>query len=211
MANPLALTDGHPFDRVWSQTTHDQDAPPEQSDWLEEFEEFDELEIWDPSPGLAPLVESSPRRWALTFVVIAILLAAFSLIAFWGLVGSDWLYGTYGQISQAQWDQTADLRDRLAQLGLAPQAVAALDDALLLPRPSTENVLLDLIKAAQALDSLATNADARQIQAELYTLIDEIKSSAGIKPDYGPHPTPWSTPTPQITPTLTPIMDAPVA
>jgi hypothetical protein len=205
MANPLALTDGHPFSQVWSQAAHDQDIPPEQSDWVEECAEFDELETWEIWPDPGSLAEPSPMRWSITFVVIALLLTAFSLIAFWGLAGSDWFYGTYGQISQAQWDKIADLRDRLAQLGLAPQAVTALDEALLPPHPSTENVLFDLEKAAQALDQLTTNATARQIQAELHTLIAEIESS------YKPGRSPRLVPELRPSPTPTPIMDAPLA
>jgi hypothetical protein len=141
----------------------------------------------------------------ITFIVIALLLVVFSFIAFWGLTHSDWLYGTYGQISQAQWDQIADLRDRLLQSGMAPDAVTALDDVLLLPHPSTQEVLFDLRHAALTLDHLSTHATARQIQAELHALI------AQIEPGYLSTPKPWPTLTPVPTPTLTPMMDAPVA
>ena len=152
---------------------------------------------------LAP-VDGRPRR-TVTFVVIAVLLFVFSLIALWGLAASDWLYGTYGQISQAQWDRIAALRDRLIRLNLSSDAVAALNDALLLPHPSTEDVLFDLETAAQALDRVRTNEAARQIQAELRALIGAIRNS-----DDQPSPT-RSKPAPQPTPTLTPIVDAPVA
>ena len=152
---------------------------------------------------LAP-VDGRPRR-TVTFVVIAVLLFVFSLIALWGLAASDWLYGTYGQINQAQWDRIAALRDRLAQLNLSSDAVAALDDTLLLPHPSTEDVLFDLETAAQALDRVRANAAARQIQTELRALIGAIRNS-----DDQPSPT-RSKPAPQPTPTLTPIVDAPVA
>jgi len=152
---------------------------------------------------LAP-VDGRPRR-TVTFVVIAVLLFVFSLIALWGLAASDWLYGTYGQISQAQWDRIAVLRDRLVQLNLSSDAVAALDDALLLPHPSTEDVLFDLETAAQALDCVRANETARQIQDELRALIGAIKNSADQPP-----PT-RSKPAPQPTPSLTPIVDAPVA
>jgi hypothetical protein len=146
------------------------------------------------------------RVWTITFVVIAALLAVFSLIAFLGLAQSDWFHGYgYGPINEDQWAQIANLRDRLAQLDLAPEAVNALDDALLLPHPTTEEVLFDLRKAAQALDRYDARASAHQIQTQLYTLIDQIK------PGYSPARTPRSTPTPRPSPTLTPIIDAPVA
>ena len=152
---------------------------------------------------LAP-VDGRPRR-TVTFVVIAVLLFVFSLIALWGLAASDWLYGTYGQISQAQWDRIAALRDRLIRLNLSSDAVAALNDALLLPHPSTEDVLFDLETAAQALDRVRANEAARQIQAELRALIGAIRTG-------GSQPSPaWPTPSPRPTPTLTPIVDAPVA
>jgi hypothetical protein len=150
-------------------------------------------------------VMPSPRRRLIIFTVIALLLLGFSLIAFWGLTHSDWLYGTYSQISQAQWDQIADLRDRLLMAGIAPDTIAALDDALLLPHPSTQNVLFDLREAALTLDPFKGYATARQIQSELFALI------AQIEPGYLSLSTPWPTPTPVPTPTLTPVMDAPVA
>jgi hypothetical protein len=167
-------------------------------------EAAEECTVWQP-PAPAASTEPSPKRWNTTFFVIGLLLVAFGLITFWGLTQSDWLYGTYGQINQAQWDQMVDLRDRLAQLGIAPDAVAALDDALLVPRPSTEDVLFDLRKAAVALEPFATENTVREIQVEINALIAKI--------EFGGRPvrTYWSTPTPAPTPTLVPIMDAPVA
>jgi hypothetical protein len=175
-------------------------APPAQ-----EVNGVEELEIWQPAPTPLSPVIPSPRRKLITFTVIALLLIVFSFIAFWGLTHSDWLYGTYGQISQAQWDQIADLRDRLLRFGVAPGAVTALDDALLLPHPSTQEVLFDLRHAALSLDRLKAHATARQIQAELHALITQIE------PGYLSTSTPWPTLTPAPTPTLTPMMDAPVA
>lgn len=188
--------------RVWSQASHVKDTPQEGSGPLGEF---DELETREALLDSGPLVEPGPRRWKITFVIIALLLVAFSLIAFAGLTQSDWLYGNYGEISQVQWEQIAELRERLAQLGIAPEAVDALDDALALPHPSTQDVLADLRRAARALDQPGASAAARQVQSELQALI------VAIDPDQGPIPARWTTPTPLPIPTLTPIMGAPVA
>jgi hypothetical protein len=135
-----------------------------------------------------------PRRWAITFAVIAVLLIGSSLLLLWGFIQSDWLYGTYGEISPAQWEQIRDLRDQLVQLKIAPElccaeAVSALDNALLPPRPSTQKVLFELRQAARALDGQVA---AQQIQLELYALIGDIESVEGWLPTI----TPWATPTP---------------
>jgi hypothetical protein len=160
---------------------------------------------------VSPLAEPSPRRWAVTFAVVAALLIVFSLVAFWGLAQSDWLYGTYGQISQAQWEQMAELRERLVQLDLAPEAVSALDDALLLPHPSTEQVLSDLKKAVQVLDQFHSSDTARQIQFELQTLIATIEPAGEPERSWPTFTPPWPTVTPRPIPTLTPIRNAPIA
>lgn len=191
----LTHTQERAFALVQSQAIEN-DLLPEQDGWEEEWDEWG---TWD-----APL-EPSPWRRALTFSVIAILLIVFGLIAFWGVTGSDWLYGTYGNISQAQWDRMADLREQLVQLGVAPEAINALDDALLLPHPSTENVIFQLSKAAQALEPFKADAGIREIQAELQALISEIE------PYYQATAAPRPTFTPVPLPTLTPIMDAPTA
>jgi hypothetical protein len=177
----------------------------EQETTIQETKDAGELELRQTALSLRTPVTPSPRRNLITFAVIAVLLVGFSSIAFWGLAHSDWLYGTYGQISQAQWDQIADLYDRLLLAGIAPDAVAALDDALLLPHPSTQDVLFDLRQAALILERFKAHATARQIQAELFTLISQIE------PAYLSPSAPWPTPTPVPTPTLTPMMDAPVA
>jgi len=145
------------------------------------------------------------RRQTVTFVVIALLLVVFVLIALWGMVESDWLYGTYGGIGQAHWERITHLREQLRQLDIAPQALALLDDALLLPHPSDEQALADLRRAALALDPYSARPDVRRIQAELYALISEIR------PGFEATSTPWSSPTPQPSPTLTPIVGAPIA
>jgi hypothetical protein len=132
------------------------------------------------------------------------LISIFILIAFWGLVQSDWLYGTYGQINQAQWDQIAQLRDRLLELGAYPTAVDALDDALLLPRPSTEQVLVDLRTAAAAL-APAEEREVSILRTRLRALISEIQ------PFEGREPTPWTTPTGWPTHTPEPVSDPPIA
>ena len=209
MTHPLASADKQVFEWVWSQTQDQQkDAAPI------EDEEF-ELEEWDWQEPLAPRrVEPSPRRWAITFGVIAVLLISFSLIIFWGFIRSDWLYGTYGEISPAQWDQIAALRDQLDQLGIAPEAVGALDDALLPPRPSTQDVLRSLKKAVRALDDAPA---AGQIQAKLRALIVALRALIVAiedpdEPAYEmPTATPWPTLAPSPVPTLTPISAAPVA
>ena len=145
------------------------------------------------------------KRWRIAFVVIALLVCGFSLLAFLGLTHSDWLYGTYDGISAIQWQRIADLRDALVDLGGADEAVTALDDALLVPRPSTEDVLFDLRQAAQTLDGLNANDAARQIQRGLYALIGEIGSDKG----WTPTPRPTSTPSPTSSPT--PFVEEPVA
>jgi hypothetical protein len=207
--DPLTPTAQYPFGMAHLQVADPSNTWSNQDDWGEEMddwgEELDDWETWEepPQPGLR--AEPGPWRWTLTFTVVAILLILFSAIALWGLVGSDWLYGTYGEISQKQWDQIADLRDRLVQLGLAPEAVNALNDALLPPHPAKENVLLDLKKAALALEQLKADATIREIRTGLYELIRALESSAN--PDF----TPWPRFTPPPGPTLTPIIDAPVA
>ena len=189
--------------RTWCDSFEDET----EEEPLEAADGAAEVETWLPAPGPDALSKPRPRRWAITFSVIAVLLVAFSLIAFWGLTHSDWLYGTYGQITPAQWDRIADLRDGLVQLGVAPGAVSVLDDALLLPRPSTEEVLFDLRNAALALDRFASDAAVRRIQDQLLAL------SAEIGPGYQWLATPRPTPTLQLlpTPTPAPFMDAPVA
>jgi hypothetical protein len=186
-------------------TSFERSGDTEQEPPTQEVNGVEEFEIWQPTPASCAPVVPSPRRKLITFTVITLLLVAFSFIAFWGLTHSDWLYGTYGQISQAQWDQIADLRDRLIQSDMAPDAVTALDDVLLLPHPSTQEVLFDLRHAALTLDRWRAHVTARQIQAELHALITQIE------PGYLSTPTPWPTLTPVPTPTLTPMMDAPVA
>jgi hypothetical protein len=122
-------------------------------------------------------------RWTITFGIIALLVVAFGAIAVWGLTHSDWLYGTYGQISSAQWDQIAGLHEQLQQLNVAPGAVVNLDDALLLPRPSTEQVLNDLRQAVLALDPYADDPTALAIQRQIRGLVGQIKPGyAGWSP-----------------------------
>ncbi len=148
----------------------------------------------------------SVRRRTITFVVIAIVLIAFGLIVLWGLSGSDWLYGTYGEISPAQWSRLADLRDRLSRLGVAPDAVAALDAALALPHPSTQQTLYELQRAVHALDPAAAQNDAvRTIQAELRVLMAAVAGQEHVQP------TRPRTFTPPPLPTLTPFIFVPVA
>ncbi len=142
-------------------------------------------------------VEPGPRRRAITFAIIAVLLLGSSLLVLWSFIQSDWLYGTYSDISLAQWEQISDLRDQLLQLEIASElccaeAVSALDNALLPPRPSTQKVLSELRQAARALDGQVA---ARQIRAELYALINDIEGPTETL--YGvPTSTPWATPTP---------------
>jgi hypothetical protein len=212
MVNLLASAGGHLFGRLWSQAEQDQeqyDDPVEWDDfaeWDDPVEEF-EAETWE----LTPRTEPSPTRWAITFTFIAVLIVIFSAIVFFGFIQADWLYGTYSEISEAQWEQIANLRDELAQLGIAPEAVVALDDALLLPRPSTQDVLRDLKTAARALDQHSRITAARRVQDRLYALIGAIESPS-IEPGYErPTAIPWATPTPTPGPTSTPILDAPVA
>jgi hypothetical protein len=131
----------------------------------------------------------------MTFAVIAVLVGVVGFIVFWGLVHSDWLYGTYGQITQEQWDRIAHLRDGLADIGVAPDAVAALNDALLLPPPSMEQVLFDLRVAADALERFADSATVQEIQDQLMAMIAEIAAESGLSP------TLWRTPQTQPTPT----------
>ena len=145
------------------------------------------------------------KRWRIAFVVIALLVCGFSLLAFLGLTHSDWLYGTYDGISPTQWQRIADLRDALVELGGVDEAVSALDDALLVPRPSTEDVLYDLRQAAQILEGLNRNDDTRQVQRGLYALIGEIGSDT----DWTPTPRPTPAPLPTLSPT--PFVEEPVA
>lgn len=177
----------------------------EQESPIQATEDAEKYGNRQPVPSRRAPVTPSPKRRLIIFTVTALLLVGFSFIAFWGLTHSDWLYGTYGQISQAQWDQIAAVRDRLLLAGIAPDAVAALDDALLLPHPSTQDVLFDLRQAALTLGRFKAHDTARQIQAELFALISQIEP-ASLSPS-----TPRPTPTPVPTPTLTPVMDAPVA
>jgi hypothetical protein len=149
--------------------------------------------------------KSGPRRRAITFGVIAVLLVVFSLITFWGLTHSDWLYGTYGQITPAHWERIAGLRDELVHLGIVPEAVSALDDALLLPHPSTEDVLFDLRQAVLAIEPFASDTAMDRIQDQLNALIAEIDGRQGQGP------TAWPTATPRSAPTPTPFTGAPVA
>jgi len=150
----------------------------------------------------------SARRRTITFVAIAVVLVAFGLIVLWGLSGSDWLYGTYGEISPAQWAHLhlADLRERLARFSVAPDAVAALDATLALPHPSTQDTLYELRRAAQALDAAAAqDAAVRQIQEELRALMTAVEGQEN------PQPTTVLTFTPPPLPTLTPFIFVPVA
>ena len=197
----LGSTGGCPFGRVWSQVPRHNGMFPRQRDRLEEF---DECETWEALPGAVALAEPGRKRWTLTFIVIALLLAAFAFITFWGLTRSDWLYGTFGQISQTQWDQITDVRDRLVQLGVAPDAVAALNNALLLPRPSTEDVLFDLRKAALALERIEASANVRAIEIEIHAFIGHIEASDNSLP------TLWPMPTPEPTRIPVPEMGAPL-
>jgi hypothetical protein len=200
MTNLLALADGHLFSQLGDQEQYDD------SGWDDLVEEF-EPETWEPSPRTEP----SPTRWAITFTVIAVLIVIFSLIVFFGFIQADWLYGTYSEISAAQWEQIANLRDELVQLGIAPEAVAALDNALLLPHPPTQDVLRDLKKAAQALDQHSGVSAARRVQDRLYALIGAIETPS-TEPVYkSPTTMPWATATLTPGPTSTPILDAPVA
>jgi len=148
----------------------------------------------------------SARRRTVTFGVIAIVWVVFGLIVLWGLSGSDWLYGTYGEISAAQWEHLADLRDRLSQLDVAPDAVTVLDTALALPHPSTQDTLYELRRAIRALDPAAAHDDAvRQIRAELRTLMAAVEGQERVQPT---HPLTF---TPPPLPTLTPFIFVPVA
>jgi hypothetical protein len=172
--------------------------------------EQDELDLLptveEPASAKSPRSRPGPRRWAITFAIIAVLLLGFSLLVMWGFIESDWLYGTYNEISPAQWEQISELRDRLVQLepGLYAEAISALDNALQPPRPSTQKVLFELRRAARA---LAGQAAARQIRDELYALINEIESASDEKQPTG---TPWATLTPFATLTPTPIVDEPI-
>jgi hypothetical protein len=138
------------------------------------------------------------------WAIIALLLLVMVVIIFLGLVQSDWLYGTYGQIGADQWRRIEALRDQLVLWGGAPGAVAALNGALLIPHPSTEEVFDDLQQAAVVLNSLE-DAAARAIQRELYGLMTEIN------PSFRPPATPWVTPTPWPTPKPTPFDEPPIA
>jgi hypothetical protein len=158
-----------------------------------------------PSEKGIRLMAVDRQRWVLTFSVIALLTLLFGLVAFWGLSQSNWLYGTYGQITPGQWDRIQTLRDRLAERQADEQVLNLLDDALLVPRPATQDVLYNLERAAA---SLKPNGDPllRSIQLELYGLLSEIQ------PGYvSSSPTPWSTPTAYPTPLPTPFEDPPVA
>jgi hypothetical protein len=146
----------------------------------------------------------SPRR-TITFIVIAILLLLFVVISFWGMTHSAWWYGSVDQLRDAQWNRIAHLRDRLIQAEGPPAAIQTLDHLLLFPQSTPEDVLHDLIKAAQTLTRSEQNPALRQIHAELRNLITEIQR------EYGLLTTPRVTPTARPDPTLTPIIGAPVA
>jgi hypothetical protein len=144
------------------------------------------------------------RRSYAVWAISALLMLLVAVIIFLGLAQSDWLYGTYGQIDASQWQRIEALRDRLAEWNRAPGAVAALDGALLIPHPSTEQVFDDLKQAASALDALE-NAAAHAFRMELYGLMAEIN------PSFRPPATPWVTPTPWPTPKPTPFDEPPIA
>jgi hypothetical protein len=117
----------------------------------------------------------SQTRRIVTLTVVAVLLVGFVVIVTWGLVHSDWLYGTYGGIRQTDWDEISRVRRELVHLGSAPGAVAALDDALLVPRPSTEDVLYDLQKAVLFLQTGEFTSDTQRLLADLQALLREIQ------------------------------------
>jgi len=130
----------------------------------------------------------SQLRQTVTFTVVTVLLVGFVAIVAWGLAHSDWLYGTYGDISQTNWDEISRLRTALVHLGTAPGAVAALDDALLVPRPSTEDVLYDLQKAVLILRTHENTLDTNDLLADLRAVIQEIQ------PGHTSRLTDWPTP-----------------
>lgn len=115
------------------------------------------------------------RRVA-TLGIIAALLVGFVFIVAWGMAHSDWLYGTYGGIRPNDWDEITRLRAKMVRLGAAPGAIAALDDALLIPRPSTEDVVYDLHQAVLILQADDAAAATRELSTELRALIARLHS-----------------------------------
>jgi hypothetical protein len=63
-----------------------EDGPLAATDALQQSE----FKLLRPDPGV--LAELSPWRWAIAFAVIAMLLALFCFILFWGLTHSSWWY-----------------------------------------------------------------------------------------------------------------------
>jgi hypothetical protein len=139
----------------------------------------------DTPHGRAP--EKTGRR-VITLGIIAALLVGFSFIVAWGVAHSDWLYGTYGGIGQKHWDEITRLRAEMVRLGAAPGAIAALDDALLVPRPSTEDVVYDLQNAVLILQTDDAAAATRELTTELRALI------ARLHPGDAPTSTVWPAP-----------------
>jgi hypothetical protein len=118
------------------------------------------------------------RRF-ITLTIASALLVSFVLISAWGVARSDWLYGTYGGLRQQDWDEIARLRADMIRLGAAPGAIAALDDALLIPRPSTEDVIYDLQKAVLILQSGQASEAIRGPTLELRALISQLEARDG--------------------------------
>jgi len=63
-----------------------EDGPPPAADPREQSR----IRLLPPDPGV--LAELSPWRWGIAFAVIAMLLALFCFIVFWGLTHSSWWY-----------------------------------------------------------------------------------------------------------------------
>jgi len=143
------------------------------------------IPLRDTPPGRAP---SSTGRRVITLGIIAALLVGFVFIVAWGVAHSDWLYGTYVGIQKNDWDAIVRLRAEMVRLGYAPGAIAALDDALLVPRPSTEDVVYDLQQAVLILQTDDAAAATPELTMELRALI------ARLHPGYAPPSTVWPTP-----------------
>ena len=128
------------------------------------------------------------KRRFITLTIVATLLLGFVLIAAWGMAHSDWLYGTYGGVRQADWDEIARLRTEMIRLSSAPGAIAALDDALLVPRPSKEDVIYDLQKAVLILQTGDAVEATRDLTTELRALINQLQQG------FSPPSTVWPAP-----------------
>lgn len=140
------------------------------------------------------------RHRILLVVVIVLVLGGAALI-FWGMLTSVGLYSDGTVFSQEQWRRLEAVRARLAEAGVSPEALEALDGALIEPRPGDDAETAAYLKLAlHALeDDVPTNPDAAWAARELRVIL----SQAALTSDY-PTSTPWitiSSPVDEPTPT----------